>query len=208
MKVRGTATLHAPRDLVWDALQDPAVLVRAIPGCQSLEALGEHAYRMTLTAGVASIKGTYLGDVRLTDQTPPSSYVLRATGAGAPGTVDATATVRLTELDGTTRLEYDADAVVGGAIGGVGQRVLGGVAKKLAGEFFKAVDDHVTGRHAVPMPEPTARQPREEEVFTRSSAETGVRTAGSSDERLRWLVAGSVIALAGVLVGARIARRS
>ena len=142
MKVNGTATLNAPRDAVWVALNDPAVLVRTIPGCQQLEEVGPDAYRMTLTAGVASIKGTYTGDVALTDHEQPGAFTLRATGAGAPGTVQADVRVTLADAgDGTTRLDYDADAVVGGMIGGVGQRVLTGVAKKTAGEFFRAVDD-------------------------------------------------------------------
>ena len=121
MKVNGTATLNAPRDAVWVALNDPAVLVRTIPGCQQLEEVGPDAYRMTLTAGVASIKGTYTGDVALTDQEQPGAFTLRATGAGAPGTVQADVRVTLADAgDGTTRLDYDADAVVGGMIGGVG----------------------------------------------------------------------------------------
>lgn len=134
MKVTGSAVLHAPRDKVWQALNDPAVLVRTIPGCHQLEAVGPDAYRMTLSAGVASIKGTYQGDVRLSDQQEPESFLMRASGAGGPGTISADVIVRLAEeSDGVTRLDYDADAVVGGMIGGVGQRVLAGVAKKTAG---------------------------------------------------------------------------
>jgi len=141
MKVNGKATLNAPVDRVYAALNDPAVLVRTIPGCQQLEQVGDDAYRMTVTAGVASIKGSYVGDVRLTDQQAPTSFVLRAKGAGAPGTVSADVLVTLENgADGTTLLSYAADAVVGGAVGGVGQRVLSGVAKKTAGEFFAAVD--------------------------------------------------------------------
>ena len=71
VKVTGSATLNASRDDVWKALNDPAVLVRTIPGCQRLEEVGPDSYRMTITAGVASIKGTYLGDVSLTDQQQP-----------------------------------------------------------------------------------------------------------------------------------------
>lgn len=141
MKVTGTATLNATPERVWAALNDPAVLVRTIPGCEQLEALGADRYRMTVTAGVASIKGTYLGDVALTDPMPPTGFTLRASGAGAPGTVSADVRVTLDDAgDGRTLLTYAADAVVGGPVGGVGQRVLGGVAKKTAGEFFRAVD--------------------------------------------------------------------
>jgi carbon monoxide dehydrogenase subunit G len=141
MRIAGNATLHAPVEAVYAALMDPRVLVRTIPGCERLEQVGEDAYRMTVSAGVASIRGTYAGDVRLTDQRPPHAFVLRATGSGAPGTVSADVAVNLTGgTDGTTELAYDADAVVGGMIGGVGQRLLAGVAKRTAGEFFAAVD--------------------------------------------------------------------
>ncbi|MDP9416943.1 MAG: carbon monoxide dehydrogenase subunit G, partial [Actinomycetota bacterium] len=156
MKVRGDAVLHAPPDAVWRALNDPAVLVRTIPGCERLEQIGPDRYRMTVTAGVASIKGTYQGEVALTDPRPPSSFVLKASGAGAPGTVSADVVVTLADAgDSSTRLEYDADAVVGGMVGGVGQRVLTGVAKKTAGEFFAAVDDVLTGKaRSADVPEP------------------------------------------------------
>jgi uncharacterized protein len=210
MKVNGTATLNAPRDAVWVALNDPAVLARTIPGCQQLEEVGPDAYRMTLTAGVASIKGTYTGDVALTDQEQPGAFTLRATGAGAPGTVQADVRVTLADAgDGTTRLDYDADAVVGGMIGGVGQRVLTGVAKKTAGEFFKAVDDVLTGKApSVPTPReetahPVAVPPGAPVVFTAPAP--GPTVAGS--EFLRGAVFGAVVALAGVLVGGLVARR-
>ncbi|TDD04429.1 carbon monoxide dehydrogenase [Nonomuraea deserti] len=143
MKVGGSAVIGVQRDQVWTALQDPAVLVRTIPGCERLEESGHDTYRMTVNAGVASIKGVYQGEVALTDPLAPESFTLRARGQGAPGTVDATVVVRLTEIDGGTRVDYDADAVIGGMIGGVGQRMLGSVARRTAGEFFSAVEEHL-----------------------------------------------------------------
>ena len=211
MKVNGTATLNAPRDAVWVALNDPAVLVRTIPGCQQLEEVGPDAYRMTLTAGVASIKGTYTGDVALTDQEQPGAFTLRATGAGAPGTVQADVRVTLADAGGgTTRLDYDADAVVGGMIGGVGQRVLTGVAKKTAGEFFKAVDDVLTGKAPAT---PSLPSPREEAAHPTAAPGGAVFTAPApgptvaGSEFVRGAVFGALVALAGVLVGAVVARR-
>ncbi|GGK71921.1 carbon monoxide dehydrogenase subunit G [Sphaerisporangium melleum] len=144
MKVVGSAVVAVDRMRVWAALQDPAVLVRTIPGCERLEATGADTYRMTVTAGVASIKGVYQGEVALSDPQEPERFTLRARGAGAPGTVDATVLIRLSEAgEGGTRVDYDAEAVVGGMIGGVGQRMLGSVAKKTAGEFFSAVERHL-----------------------------------------------------------------
>lgn len=137
MKVSGTSHLGADRDAVWRALNDPAVLVRTIPGCQQLEALGGDAYKMTIAAGVGSIKGVYDGVVRLTDQEQPGSFRMHAQGAGAPGTIGADVVVTLAEgAAGGTELTYDAEATVGGMIGGVGQRMLTGVSKKMATEFF------------------------------------------------------------------------
>lgn len=229
MKVSGSATLAAPRARVWSALQDPTVLVQTIPGCAELRAVGGDAYEMTVSAGVASIKGTYQGSVRLAEQDPPSSYTLIASGQGAPGTVQAQARVRLTEVDSaTTLLEYDADAVVGGMIGGVGQRVLAGVAKKTAGEFFAAVDSYLaTGGVAAPAAVPPAvgvpAAPLGEEVPPPRAPEAvpaapaagavfrpppGARRPGPvGGDLIAATVVGGVLALLGVALGWLIGRR-
>jgi carbon monoxide dehydrogenase subunit G len=211
MKVAGSATLHAPRDAVWKALNDPAVLVRTIPGCQRLETIGDDAYAMTIAAGVASIKGVYQGEVRLTQQQPLDSFVLKAAGSGAPGTVSADVLVTLAEVDdATTSLTYDADAIVGGMIGGVGQRMLGGVAKKTAGEFFGAVDDVLTGKAPAPV-EPAAAESAGAPSAT--SAPSGVYEAPAAAGApatpgfVLGAVVGAAAALAGAIVGGWLARR-
>ena len=224
MKIAGSAVLHAPVERVWGALNDPAVLERTIPGCSRLSPTGPDAYAMTVTAGVASIKGVYSGSVALHDQQPPGSFRLTASGAGAPGTVRADVLVRLVDGgDGTTQLSYDADAVVGGMVGGVGQRVLSGVAKRTAGEFFSAVDDVLTGA-APPVPEsgpggPAGQDAAPLEPSTPASAvgpasaPVPVRAAAvaagadGGGQFLRGALIGAAAALLGVLVGARVARR-
>jgi len=224
MKVTGSAMLSAPRAAVWSALQDPAVLARTIPGIQQLQATGDNAYRMTVSAGVASIKGTYVGDIHLTGQDPPNEYTLVASGQGAPGTIRAQARVRLLDGDGgSTVLSYDADAVVGGMIGGVGQRLLAGVAKKTAQEFFTAVDQYLA---MGPVP-PAAGQAAAGAARAPAIAPAGaaIAPAGGQPARApagelyrapapaggRDLVAGAVlgaaIALAGVVIGALAGRR-
>lgn len=222
MKVSGSATLHAAREHVWTALNDPAVLVRTIPGCQRLEAIDTDAYRMTITAGIASIKGVYTGEVRLTDQQPPDKFLLKAAGSGGPGTVSADVWVTLSDTSsdgdgsGTTTLTYDADAIVGGMIGGVGQRMLTGVAKKTAGEFFSAVDDVLTGK--APAPTPAGQQadgrPTDlsvtgangsaasgPQVFEAPGAAQALATTGGSAGFLPGALVGAAAALAGALVG-------
>jgi hypothetical protein len=212
MKLAGEAVLHAPVDRVWTALRDPAVLVATIPGCERLVATGEDSYDMTVTAGVASIKGSYAGSVSLTDLPEPHTFLMKASGAGSPGTVSADVRVSLTEAGEGTRLCYDADAVIGGVIGGVGQRMLIGVAKKLAGEFFSAVDDVLTG--ARPLAAAGAGQPAvsgagqsavgaQPAVFTAAA-----RANPATDSFFAGAVFGAVTALLGVLVGARTVRAS
>jgi carbon monoxide dehydrogenase subunit G len=221
MKIAGNATLHAPVEAVYAALRDPRVLVRTIPGCERLEQVGEDAYQMTVTAGVASIRGTYAGDVRLTDHRAPHGFVLRASGSGAPGTVSADVAVELASGDnGTTVLTYDADAVVGGMIGGVGQRLLAGVAKRTAGEFFAAVDDALNGPAPTEAGQPAAAaggvavpagagagQVAGQRVFTAPGRRPA--TAGlPGGEFAAGVVLGAAAALLGALVGGYLARRA
>jgi uncharacterized protein len=215
MKITGNTTLHASRERVWEALNDPEVLVRTIPGVQELRAAGQDSYQMTLTAGVASIKGIYQGSVKLTDQRAPDSFILHAAGSGAPGTVDAKVRVRLAEAgDSETRLEYDADAAVGGMIGGVGQRVLAGVAKKTAGEFFHAVDDVLAGRttQAAPAAAPGALAAASpggvpEGVYRAPVAAAGPGARLSRSDFAKGAVFGAAVALIGVVVGGLLGRR-
>jgi carbon monoxide dehydrogenase subunit G len=213
MRVSGDATLHAPRDKVWAALNDPAVLVQTIPGCQRMETIGVDAYQMTLAAGVASIKGIYQGEVRLVDQTEPNSFTLKAAGAGAPGTLSADVKVMLADGPAdTTVLAYDADAIVGGMIGGVGQRMLAGVAKKTAGEFFGNVDAVLTGAQVAsrerapsgPTGDQTPVPAGEPGVYVAPTAGTGrgVRTDFSAG-----VVVGALAALAGAVIGGWLSSR-
>jgi carbon monoxide dehydrogenase subunit G len=218
MKLSGEAALAASVAQVYAALNDPAVLVRTIPGCQRLEMIGTDSYRASVVAGVASIKGTFDGEVRLSDQAPPNSFTLHASGAGAPGTVTAVARVSLSPADaGGTLLRYDADATIGGVIGGVGQRMLAGVARKTAGEFFAAVERTLAAGPAAlevpptPVPAvPTAVTP----VLPAQPAAPTVWQAPTpavdpTRQRIRDLMVGAafgaVIALLGVLVGAIVA---
>jgi uncharacterized protein len=213
MKITGNSTLHASRDRVWEALNDPEVLVRTIPGVQELRTAGQDSYQMTLIAGVASIKGTYQGSVKLTDQHAPDSFILHAAGSGAPGTVDAKVRVTLAQAgDGLTRLEYDADAAVGGMIGGVGQRVLSGVAKKTAGEFFQAVDDVLAGRTTGAASAPGALAAASpggvpEGVYRVPAAAAGPSTRLLGSDFAKGAVFGAAVALVGVVVGGLVGRR-
>lgn len=215
MRITGSYTVDTPREQLWDALQDPGILARTLPGCSSLEVKGDDVYEATLTAGVASIKGTYRGQVELRDKQRPDSYRLTASGSGSTGTIEADATLRL-ETDGdTTIVHYEADAVVGGMIGGVGQRMIAGAARRTAGEFFSAVADEVAGRAAPPEAQLPTVQPKDAEVEAPATGqvfEGRVAPAspgqGRGIELLLAAAVGAAIALIGVAVGRRTARRA
>lgn len=216
MKISGSSTLDAPVEKVWEAIQDPAVLARCIPGCESLTTVGDDRYAMSVTAGVAAIKGTYAGEVSLSDKVTPSSLTMRATGAGAPGTIDADVKVRLAPSGaGGTELSYDADASVGGAIGGVGQRMLAGVTKKMAGQFFTALDRDIAGECPADLQPAvaasTATTPGGAPVYAGRSATATANANLGLDSGAGFalgVLVGGILALAGVALGARIGRRS
>jgi uncharacterized protein len=206
MKVNGSASVAAPVPDVWKALRDPAVLARTIPGCERLDEVGPDTYAMTIRAGVASIKGTYAGQVALSDPEPPHAFTLRARGQGAPGTVDATVRVRLSEADGGTRVDYDADATVGGMIGGVGQRMLASVGKRTAGEFFSAVEQAIIA--PAPAPEAPPPVPAGAPSYAGAASLASPRSSSEAWALTSAFSAGGFIALAGVALGWAIARRS
>ena len=137
MKLQGTHAIAAPPTRVFEALTDPAILQRAIPGCEKLEKTGEDEYNAHLKIGLAAIKGSYVGKVRLTDRQPPHKFTLHMEGKGAPGFVKGTTRVELQEESPGTKLSYTADVRVGGLIAAVGSRLIEAAAKKLSDEFFK-----------------------------------------------------------------------
>ena len=213
MKLSGSTHLAAPPEDVWDALLNPDVLTRTIPGCERLEPTGENTYDLTVTAGVASIKGTYKGTVELEDLMPHSSLTMRVDGAGSAGTIGVTVRVRFEPGEGgTTDLSYDADAVVGGMIGGVGQRMLTSVSKRMAGQFFGAVNDVLTGV-AVPAATPVAPAEAAAAGAGVPAPVAGVGVAGgaqagsSVQDLVKGALVGGALVLAGVLAGALAGRR-
>jgi uncharacterized protein len=211
----GSAVLHAPPEAVWTALTDPAVLARTIPGCRALERVGEDSYRMDVAVGVGAVKGTYAGEVHLTDQERPRSYVMHASGAGAPGQVRATVTIGLSEDGDGTTLTWSADAVVGGPVAGVGQRMVTGVAKRMAAQFFTAVDAELSGTVVPIEAAPSAAAVGTTDAAAPAAAQPQVFTgraggpAGTSDLRTLAVGAagGGLLTLLGVLVGYRLGRR-
>ncbi len=202
MKVSGTDTIDFPVAAVWDALLDPQVLVSTIPGCERLEETSNNCYAMTVTAGVASIRGTYSGSCTLSDLQQHESLVMNLQGSGAPGTIGATVDVRFEEVEeGITRISYEADAVVGGMVGGVGQRMLTSVSKRMAKEFFGNVATSMAGP---PAPAEDVARETAPGVFT---APPRAGAIGSQDDFLKGIAVGAGLVLLGVAAGTVLAGR-
>ena len=144
MKLSGTYQLPAPRDKVFAAITDPAVLQRVIDGCEKMVKTGEDSYDAHLKIGLAGLKGSYVGKVKLQDLKAPESYTLLIEGKGGPGFVKGTAKIALTEKKpGQTELKCDADAQVGGMIAAIGSRLVEAAAKKMMDEFFRKLAEQL-----------------------------------------------------------------
>jgi uncharacterized protein len=143
MTLDGTHHFSAPRDRVWAAFTDPAVLARATPGCQRLDPIGPDEFEATLSVGVAAVKGVYQGKLALLDKKPPEGYTLRVEGSGRPGFVKGEGRLTLTEEDGGTRVTIRGEAQVGGVIAAVGQRLLGAASRMLMEQFFSALETEI-----------------------------------------------------------------
>lgn len=143
MNIQGKAEFDSSVETVWDALHDPEVLKKAIPGCKELLLNENGEYDVVMKLGVAAVKGEYEGKVKVEDIDVPRYYILHASGSGSPGHVTVKMDCEFYETEKGCRMEYDCNAEVGGMIAGVGSRVLGGIAKFMAGNFFKDIKKQI-----------------------------------------------------------------
>jgi carbon monoxide dehydrogenase subunit G len=137
MTMQGEVALPADRATVWAALNDPEVLKACIPGCQELTKVSDTEFQAVAKIAVGPVKATFKGGVTLTDLDPPNGYTISGEGQGGiAGWAKGGAKVRLEDAEGGTRLVYVVEAQVGGKIAQLGGRLINGVAKKYADEFF------------------------------------------------------------------------
>jgi uncharacterized protein len=155
VKVSGTHLLNAPRDRLWQLLNDAAFLKECLPGCESMEATGPDQYRVTLTVGIAAVKGKYTGSVTLSEKEPPQRFKMQVEGKGTGGFMQGTGLLELSEDPEGTKVTYQGDVQVGGPIASVGQRLLEGAAKMMVGQFFTAVNTQLAASSS-PPPSPAA----------------------------------------------------
>jgi uncharacterized protein len=137
MTMAGEQMLTAAREKVWAALNDTEVLKACIPGCETLDRLSDTEFMAVATNKIGPVKARFKGKVRLTDLDPPNGYRISGEGdGGIAGFAKGGATVTLVDKEGGTLLSYNVEAQIGGKLAQLGQRLINGVAKKLADDFF------------------------------------------------------------------------
>lgn len=139
MQLEGSHKIGAPRERVFAALVDPAILEKCIPGLEEMVQTGDNQYSAKLTAGVGAIKGVFSATISLEDVSAPEHYKLVVEGKGKPGFVKGSGEFDLTDDDGGTSIRYTGDVHAGGLLASVGQRMIQATGKMLATKFFKAV---------------------------------------------------------------------
>jgi carbon monoxide dehydrogenase subunit G len=145
MDMTGEHAIPASREQVWEALNDPDILRRCIPGCQMVEKTSPTEMTASAVARVGPVKATFKGVVTLSDLDPPNGYTISGQGkGGAAGFAKGSAAVRLTQRDGLTVLSYTVKASVGGKLAQVGGRLIDSAAKKMADDFFAALSATLT----------------------------------------------------------------
>lgn len=146
MEITGEQIIAAPRQRVWEALNDPQVLQACIPGCESLELEEDGSYSAAVTARVGPVKAQFSTGITLTEINPPVSYTLVGEGkGGAAGFARGSADVVLEEVEEGTHLHYTAAIQPGGKLAQVGSRLLGGTVRKLSEQFFSRFKENVEG---------------------------------------------------------------
>jgi carbon monoxide dehydrogenase subunit G len=150
VKLEGDYTFEAPREVVWQALLDPNVLAKVMPGCEKLEKIGENEYKGALKIRVGPVQGQFEGLVNLSDITAPASYRMQVDGKGAPGFVKGVGEIHLEDQGTSTLMHYSGDAQVGGRIASVGQRLLESSAKALTRQSLDGLHDQIKARMQTP----------------------------------------------------------
>jgi hypothetical protein len=138
MTMTGEYQLAAPRQAVWEKLNDAETLKSCIPGCETFERTADNEFQALATVKIGPVKAKFKGKVLLSDLDPPNGYRISGQGdGGVAGFAKGGATVALAEKDGGTLLSYNVEAQIGGKLAQLGQRLVNGAAKKTADEFFK-----------------------------------------------------------------------
>lgn len=146
MKLTGTYIFPAADQArVYETLQNPDVLSRCMPGCESLEKVGEDEYALKLKMSIAAFSGQFTGKVRLSDANPHTSFKLTVEGSGKIGFLKGVGLMNLRSVDAGTEVAYEGDVQVGGTIAAVGQRLVDTTSKMMIKRFFDKIAEELKG---------------------------------------------------------------
>ena len=151
MKLTGSYKIPTDKQSVWEALNNPDILQKCIPGCEEFKKNSDTSFTATATNKIGPFNASFTGDVELQDLNPPNSYTLVGQGNSPVGFASGEAKVTLTEEDGNTILTYDVEANVGGKIAQVGSRLIDRTAKKMADIFFGKFSDEISPVGSIPI---------------------------------------------------------
>ncbi len=206
MDMNGEYQIAAPRQRVWEALNDPEVLRQCIPGCEEIVKLSDVEWTAKVTAKVGPVKAKFGGKVTLSDLDPPNGYTITGEGTGgAAGFAKGGAAVKLTDHNTGTLLAYTVKAQVGGKLAQIGSRLIDGASRKMADEFFAAFAARLNAPSPATPAEP-AGEPSAEPTIVPAPASTATSAPSTPAEQrgarlppLVWVV-GLVVALVAVLL--------
>lgn len=212
MEMTGEQRIAAPRQRVWEALNDPEVLRACIPGCQSLDRDGDNGFTAVAEVKIGPIGARFKGAVTLNDLDPPNGYTIEGQGnGGIAGSAKGSAKVRLSDdAGGGTLVSYSVDAQVGGRMAQLGGPIIDATAKQLAGKFFSRFGEIVGGAAETPsasLPPPAdpapASAPAAEPapVAAVHHASPAPAPAHRSGAPWSWLVALALSIIAGFTLG-------
>ena len=144
MKLTGSYRLNVKKEIVWQALNDPDILKKCIPGCESFEKESDTIFNATATNQIGPMNATFSGKVTLSNIQENRSYTISGEGQSSVGFANGSADVNIKEEDGATTLIYKVDVNVGGKVAQLGSRLIDGVAKKMSDYFFGRFSDLVS----------------------------------------------------------------
>lgn len=145
MEMQGERRIPAPRQRVWEGLNDPETLKKAIPGCETVEKVSDTEFTAKVVARVGPVKASFSGKVTLSELDPPAGYTISGEGTGGvAGFAKGSAKVALEDDGGETVMRYGVSAQVGGKLAQIGSRLIDGAARKMADEFFTRFADAMT----------------------------------------------------------------
>lgn len=148
MEMQGHQIVPLAQRETWDALNDTAVLKACIPGCETIEQISDTQYQLTMKTRIGPVSARFKGVMTIADMDPPNAYTMTFEGqGGVAGFAKGNAKVDLQPEGDSTRLGYAVNAMVGGKLAQLGARLIDGVARKLADEFFSTFNAHVAARN-------------------------------------------------------------